>query len=160
MSSRLHYRAVQLPQRDTKEPTEHLEHASNGKHHGQSNQQNREWHQQGDAGRTSEGDEPLNDRPLCQHRSRDVETPVGAISVSRIRRGERKFMSESADYWIRTSGARIPGWRIARGKGICEDIVDCALAGKTLTSTAELVGRTVDTYGDRRDRGTSVPICD
>ena len=54
MSSGIHCSAAPLPQRDAHDPTDHLEHASNGEHHGQPNEQNRQWQQQCDAGRTSE----------------------------------------------------------------------------------------------------------
>jgi hypothetical protein len=69
-------------------------------------------------------------------------------------------MCETADHWIRTSDARIPRRRIARGKRIREDIVDPALDGKTVPRTAALVDTSADSSDDRRDRGTSVTMSD
>ena len=89
-----------LVQFEPEEPSDRFEQAPKGKYHGQSNQQNREWHEECDAGRTSEGNESLKERPFRRHWSRDVDTAVGATSCSRSRFDERNLMSERDDYCI------------------------------------------------------------
>ena len=53
----------ELPNGYAEHPANHLEHTSNGKRDGQSDQQDHERNRQRDAGCSSEGDQPLKKRP-------------------------------------------------------------------------------------------------
>jgi hypothetical protein len=69
----MHCSAAALPLRDAHDPPDYLEHASNGEHHGQPSEQNGHWHQQCDAGRTSERHETLKEGSVSVARARHVK---------------------------------------------------------------------------------------
>jgi hypothetical protein len=73
--------------------------------------------------------------------------------------GRRRGRSEAVS-WMWPDDARIPRWRIARGKRVREDLVHRLLGGKTDLCIAGFINDPVDSYDGRDDGCDAVAIFD